>query len=290
MVGGRRDIERENREDRAELAQERKIRTNNTRVENQPSQPESARTPLSSDPDPAQDYERRLVNASRTQANDDQGGSGNFEAPSSSRTTARQLIRNDKPMTADRDTPERAAAPERVSDAPASGGLSSDNDLPTIADGNGSSNPFPAGVLSKTPIPLAGVAVSAAQKKAVNTILKGPGDRGVIGSANSAADAAAASAPAGGFMGWLSGLWTSIKGIGASVLGWVKGPSGMQGIGKCISSNNWIGIFSVPLVQAALVTGGTLAAFTLIKKLFRGKAERNKAKIMAAMQQMKAKA
>lgn len=87
-----------------------------------------------------------------------------------------------------------------------------------------------------------------------------------------AAIAAATTPPAAG------ALKTAAPGIGGNgILGWIKKAfntvkgfftGGVKSIGDAVKSGNWGALLQIPLVKGAMITGGAVLAFKILKKLF----------------------
>lgn len=133
----------------------------------------------------------------------------------------------------------------------------------------------------------------AEQQKIVNSIVKSPVPASTPGKSAVGIPAKSPAKPpvkSPGFIAWLTTLWNGIKGMGKDVWSWFKGDTGVSGIGKAIQAGNWNALATIPLVQAGLATGGVVVAWKLLKRLFGNRAEKNKDKIMASLQQRQAAA
>lgn len=99
-----------------------------------------------------------------------------------------------------------------------------------------------------------------------NAILDAPSSAAAMAAASKAPTAVAgaaanvgAAAKTGGILGWLRKAFTSVKSFFTG---------GVKSIGTAVKSGNWGSLLQIPLVKGALITGGAVLAFKIIKKLF----------------------
>ncbi len=74
-----------------------------------------------------------------------------------------------------------------------------------------------------------------------------------------AAGVADAGAKTGGILGWIRKAFTSVKGFFTG---------GIKSVGEAVKSGNWGALLKIPLIKGALITGGAVLAFKILKKLF----------------------
>jgi len=74
-----------------------------------------------------------------------------------------------------------------------------------------------------------------------------------------AAGVADAGAKTGGILNWIKKAFTSVKGFFVG---------GVKSIGEAVKSGNWGALLKIPLIKGALITGGAVLAFKILKKLF----------------------
>jgi len=74
-----------------------------------------------------------------------------------------------------------------------------------------------------------------------------------------AAGVADAGAKTGGIINWIKKAFTSVKGFFVG---------GVKSVGEAVKSGNWGDLLKIPLVKGALITGGSILALKILKKLF----------------------